>query len=44
MGVTLSAAVAEHHAGEAVAQTLGRVEHALAEAKGQGGDRVLCAA
>ena len=43
VGVTLSGAVAEHHAGEAVAQTLGRVEQALAEAKAQGGDRVSTA-
>ncbi|MDP1648817.1 MAG: GGDEF domain-containing protein [Rubrivivax sp.] len=44
VGVTLAGALAEHHAGEAVARTLERAEHALAEAKAQGGDRVLSAA
>lgn len=44
VGVTLAGGVAEHHAGEAVAQTLARAEQALAEAKAQGGDRVVSAA
>jgi len=44
VGVTLASGLAEHHAGEAVAQTLERVGHALAEAKAQGGDRVVSAA
>jgi diguanylate cyclase (GGDEF)-like protein len=44
VGVTMSAGLAEHHAGEAVAQTLERAERALAEAKGQGRDRVAVAA
>ena len=42
--VTLSAGLAEHHAGEAVAQTLERADRALAEAKSLGGDRVVAAA
>jgi diguanylate cyclase (GGDEF)-like protein len=44
VAVTLSAGLAEHHAGEAVAQTLERAERALAEAQSQGGDRVVAAA
>ena len=36
--LTLSAGMAEHHAGETVEQTLGRAERALAEAKQQGRD------
>ncbi len=44
MGVTLSGGLAEHHAGEAVAQTLERAERALHEAKAQGRNRVLVAA
>jgi diguanylate cyclase (GGDEF)-like protein len=39
-GVTLSAALAEHHAGETVAQTLARAEAALAEARRGGRDRL----
>lgn len=44
VGVTLSGGLAAHHAGEAVAQTVERVENAMAEAKAQGGDRVVSAA
>jgi len=44
VAVTLSAGLAEHHAGEAVTQTLERAERALAEARSQGGDRVVAAA
>ncbi|MDO8419725.1 MAG: diguanylate cyclase [Rubrivivax sp.] len=44
VGVTLAAGLSEHHAGEAVAQTLERTERALAEAKTQGGNRVVVAA
>lgn len=44
VGVTLSAGMAEHHAGETVVQTLGRAERALQEAKSQGYDRVVVAA
>jgi len=44
VGVTLSAGLAEHLAGEAVAQTLERAARALTEAKAQGGDRVVAAA
>ncbi|MFT3818949.1 MAG: GGDEF domain-containing protein [Rubrivivax sp.] len=40
--VTLSAGLAEHHAGETVEQTLDRAERALAEAKQQGRDRLVC--
>ncbi len=40
--VTLSAGLAEHHAGETVDQTLDRAERALADAKHQGGDRMVC--
>jgi len=43
VGVTLSAGLSEHHAGEAVAQTLQRAERALQEAKAQGGGRVVAA-
>jgi diguanylate cyclase (GGDEF)-like protein len=43
VGITLSAGVAEHHAGEDVAQTLERVQHALAEAKAQGSKRIVVA-
>jgi diguanylate cyclase len=39
--VTLSAGLAEHHAGETVAQTLARAEAALAEARQQGRSRIL---
>jgi PleD family two-component response regulator len=41
---TLSAGMAEHHAGETVEQTLERAERALAEAKQQGRDRLVAAA
>lgn len=44
VGVTLSCGLAEHHAGESVAQTLERAERALAEAKLQGRDRVVVSA
>ncbi len=44
VGITLSAGMAEHHAGETVAQTLARAERALDEAKLQGRDRVVVAA
>jgi len=40
----LSGGMAEHHAGETVAQTLARAERALQEAKSQGYDRVVVAA
>jgi len=43
VGVTLSAGLAEHHAGETVAQTLERAAAALAEAKGDGGNRLRAA-
>ena len=43
VGITLSAGLAEHHAGETVAQTLERAERALAEAKAQGRNRVVLA-
>ncbi len=43
LAVTLSAGLAEHRAGEAVERTLERAEHALAEAKQQGRDRLACA-
>lgn len=42
--ITLSAGIAEHHAGETVEQTLDRAERALGEAKQQGRDRLVCAA
>ena len=44
LSVTLSAGLAEHHAGESVAQTLARAERALAEARAQGRGRVVVAA
>ena len=43
VGVTLSAGLAEHRAGEGVAQTLARAEHAWQEAKAQGTGRVVVA-
>jgi diguanylate cyclase len=43
LGVTLSGGLAEHHAGETVAQTLERALNALHEAKSQGRDRVVVA-
>ena len=44
VGITLSAGLAEHHAGESVLQTLARAERALQDAKDQGRDRVVVAA
>lgn len=41
--VALSAGLAEHHAGETVAQTLARAEAALADAQAAGGDKVVIA-
>lgn len=41
--ITLSAGMAEHRAGETVAQTLERTERALGEAKSQGQNRVVAA-
>jgi diguanylate cyclase (GGDEF)-like protein len=43
VGVTLSGGLAEHHAGETVAQTLERALRALEDAKAQGRDRVMVA-
>lgn len=43
VGITLSAGLAEHRAGEGVAQTLARAERALQEAKVQGTGRVVVA-
>ena len=43
VAVTLSAGLAEHHAGETVAQTLARADRALYEAKHAGRDRVALA-
>ncbi len=43
VGITLSAGLAEHHAGETVEQTLERAARALQEAKAQGRDRVVVA-
>jgi diguanylate cyclase (GGDEF)-like protein len=43
LSVTLSAGLAEHHAGETVAETLERAERALIEAKSHGPDRVSVA-
>jgi diguanylate cyclase len=42
--LTMSAGLAEHHAGETVDQTLDRAERALSDAKVQGRDRLACAA
>jgi PleD family two-component response regulator len=39
--VSLSAGLAEHHAGETVVQTLARAENALREARAAGPDRVV---
>lgn len=44
VGITMSAGLAEHHAGESVLQTLARAERALQDAKDQGRDRVVVAA
>ena len=44
LGVTLSCGLAEHHAGETVAQTLERAERALQDARAQGRNRVVVAA
>lgn len=44
LGVTWSAGLAEHHAGETVAQTQERAERALHEVKAQGRDQVAVAA
>lgn len=44
VGITLSAGLAEHHAGESVAETLERAEKALAEAKAQGTGRIVVSA
>ena len=44
IGITLSVGLAEHHAGESVAQTLERADAALLEAKAQGRNRVQVAA
>ncbi len=44
LSVTLSAGLAEHHAGENVAQTLARAESALRDARAQGRGRVAVAA
>ena len=41
--VSLSAGLAEHHAGETVAQTLARAESALLEARAAGRNRVVVA-
>lgn len=41
VGITLSGGLAEHHAGENVAQTLERAEKALQDAKTQGRDRIV---
>ncbi len=43
VGVTLSAGLAEHHAGESVAQTLQRAERALQDAKALGHAHVVVA-
>ncbi len=43
VGITLSAGLAEHHAGETVEQTLERAERAMREAKAQGRNRVVVA-
>jgi diguanylate cyclase len=44
VAVTMSCGLAEHHAGEAVAQTLERARRALLDAKSQGRDRIAVAA
>ena len=44
VAVTLSCGLAEHHAGEAVSQTLERAKRALDDAKAQGRDRIAVAA
>jgi diguanylate cyclase (GGDEF)-like protein len=44
VAVTLSAGLAEHHAGETVAQTMDRAQAACAEAKAQGGNRIAAVA
>jgi diguanylate cyclase (GGDEF)-like protein len=44
VAVTVSAGLAEHHAGESVAATLDRARRALLEAKAQGGARVVVSA
>ena len=44
LAVTLSGGLAQHHAGETVAQTLDRAHAARAEAKAQGGNRIVVAA
>ena len=44
VSLTMSAGLAEHHAGETAAQTLERAERALADAKAQGRDRTVVAA
>lgn len=44
LGITLSAGLVEHHAGETVAQTIERAEAALQDAKLQGRARVVAAA
>ncbi len=44
LSVTLSSGLAEHHAGETVAQTLARAEKALQDAKALGKDRIVVAA
>jgi len=41
--ITMSAGMAEHHAGETVEQTLERADRAAADAKAQGRDRALAA-
>jgi diguanylate cyclase (GGDEF)-like protein len=43
VAVTMSCGLAEHHAGEAVAQTLERAARALHDAKAQGRDRIAVA-
>jgi diguanylate cyclase (GGDEF)-like protein len=44
VGITLSAGLAEHHAGESVAETLERAEKALLDAKAQGKGRIVVSA
>lgn len=43
VAVTVSAGIAEHHAGESASDTLARADRALYEAKQQGRDRVITA-